>query len=428
MDHLSLPEDFLHFVWKAQAFVSKELRTTAGETLTLFSVGTHNHNAGADFEAARLRVGTQEWFGNVEIHHKASEWEAHGHHKDPNYNAVILHVVWKADQVVRREDGTLMPTLELAGRIPKRMMLRYEEFLNTSAAIPCAPYFASVSLKTKAAALEFTLKHRLNKKSAEVLELLEGNKGNWEETFYQILAKSYGFKTNATAFLSLAKGLPLKVLQKHRTNNKHLEALLLGQSGLLDDLLDDPYGQELKREYNFLSQKYQLQHTRGYRSQWKFSRVRPQNAPLVRILQFGSLMQQQQLLFSTLLETKKIKDVLSLFEVKVPEFWKGYFTPFPQMGRATRENILINALIPTLWAYGERQGRTKEKEKARAFLEAMKPEKNSILRLWEDLDVPLNHAGNTQAALELKNSFCQKRQCLQCPIGQEVLHRKEDQA
>ena len=70
-----------------------------------------------DFFNASIRIDGQFWFGNVEIHVKASDWYVHRHEEDANYIGVILHVVWEYDVPVFRKDGSEICCLELKNHV-----------------------------------------------------------------------------------------------------------------------------------------------------------------------------------------------------------------------------------------------------------------------------------------------------------------------
>ena len=102
-------------VWHNCLFNHDKLVTTCGKSVQIISGGDLNHADGPDFSNARIRMNDLAHFGSVELHIHCSDWYAHGHHLDPKYNNVILHVVLYPDNAcpVQLEDGTSAPTLIL---------------------------------------------------------------------------------------------------------------------------------------------------------------------------------------------------------------------------------------------------------------------------------------------------------------------------
>ena len=123
-------EDLLYYVWKNQKFQKVGLRSTANEVVEIITPGQLNTSSGPDFFNARIRIGNQQWAGNVEIHVKSSHWYTHGHETDPNYDSIILHVVWEDDVAIYRKNGNLIPTLSLKKYIPLALLNSYDELLH----------------------------------------------------------------------------------------------------------------------------------------------------------------------------------------------------------------------------------------------------------------------------------------------------------
>ncbi|HFC00474.1 MAG TPA: DUF2851 family protein, partial [Phaeodactylibacter sp.] len=253
-----MKEDLLHYVWRLQRFDSNDLKTTEGHPVQIQKTGNHNTHAGPDFTDARVKIGETLWAGNVEMHLKSSDWLAHQHQSDKAYENVILHVVLDDDERIKRQDGTPIPCVELKKRIPSKLSKIYQKLLHNEQWIPCQHYFYEIGEMTKVLWLDRLLVERMEAKTIAIETILNENKNNWEAAFYQILARNFGVKVNAAPFEQLAKSLPLVILGKHKSNLFQIEALLFGQSGLLEGELHDDYPKRLQKEYQFLQKKYQL--------------------------------------------------------------------------------------------------------------------------------------------------------------------------
>src|SRR5690606_30977311 len=127
---MDLSEDFLQFVWKYGLFNRESLVTTTGEHMHIVEPGRHNHDAGPDFHLAKIEIGGVLWVGNVEVHTRSQQWNAHRHQTDHAYNNVILHVVWRDDAMVRRSDQTKPWTISLEGRIFPHVLLHYRGIMD----------------------------------------------------------------------------------------------------------------------------------------------------------------------------------------------------------------------------------------------------------------------------------------------------------
>lgn len=415
-------EELLHYVWRYKKFPLGNLQTTDGEPIEIIDFGLPNTNAGADFSNAKIKINNLIWAGDVEIHLKSSDWQQHQHHKNRAYNNVILHVVAECNCRVFDADNREIPQLEL--KIPNRIidnLFSYDVHF-----IPCEKSLAELkSSVVKDAWLESLLVERFIRKTEDIKAVLAQNGNDWESAFYLFLARNFGFGKNADAFMMLAKSLPLNYLRKHKDNLLQTEALLFGQAGLLPDKSSDDYTNLLIQEYAFLRQKFQL--TPIPTHLWRMFRLRPMNFPHIRIAQLASLLQRYDCLFSKIIENP-IKEALhELFRVEVSDFWNTHYN-FSNPSRSRSKHltnnsldaIIINSVIPFLFAYGQLQGRDSLCEQALNLLNELPAEKNKIVEKFHQLQFPTHSAADTQALLQLKNCYCDTRKCLQCRFFQEI--------
>ena len=434
MPPTSLPfsEAFLHYLWRHRLFHITNLKTTDGTPLTILDPGTHNvHDAGPDFNQARIRLGDTLWAGHIELHKRASDWLVHQHQHDPAYQTVILHVVYENDVPLYRASGEHIPTLVLRGRIPPRYLHRYAQLLNSNKWIPCETQLSARALQDVDDWLHYLAKERLAYKAITIEEALEQTQHHWEETFYYFLARNFGLPQNATAFEALARSLPLKVLIQSKTDLLQLEALLLGQSGLLAlETQPDAYTQRLQQEYRFLAHKYQLHPLPA--GAWKRGGMRPAHFPTIRMAQFAALVHQSQHLFSNILETAEAKALRPLFAVEAKGYWYTHYRlgrPTPArkkaLGQGAINSLLINTIAPFLVAYGRHKGDAQYGRRALALLQHIPAERNRVVEQWRDLGVQPKHALHTQALLQLKKHYCDAKRCLNCSFGHRVLNRRD---
>ncbi|WP_374163375.1 DUF2851 family protein [Arcticibacter sp. MXS-1] len=410
-----MSEEFLHFIWKYRLFSQRNLSTIDGETLNILSPGTYTGDAGPDFTNARIRIGETLWVGNVEIHIFSSDWDKHRHALDKAYNNVILHVVYEHDREVRRNDRTCPPTLAIKDCIKPGLESRYLALIENASWISCEKQIGMVDEVYIQNALSRSLIARLEEKSEAIMKLVGEFKGSWDDAFYIMLARSFGFKVNALPFELLARSLPQKILARHKDNPLQIEALLFGQAGFLEQQAADDYIAALRREYRFLQKKYGLHPVEAY--VWKFLRLRPQNFPTLRIAQFAALVNKSEHLFSRVLEMNDNRAIAKLFtELPVNPYWKTHYQPGKavvsvgcQPGKASVNGILLNAVVTMLFAYGRHAGRTELEDSAIGLLESISPETNQVVRRFKAIGVSPKSAADSQALLQLKKSWCDKK-------------------
>ncbi len=420
-------ESFLHYVWQLQYFTKQNLISSQGEPIHIFNPGFLNTHAGPDFSNAKIAIGDVQWIGTVEIHIYSSDWLVHKHHVDGAYENVILHVVWDNDKPVKRKDGTWLPTLELKNRVDDNLILKYKRLMNSPEEIPCMAAFASVPDVEKFSMIDKSVTTRLEAKANEVMKMHERNNHDWAETCYQTIGKNFGFKVNADPFLQLTQSLPYKILLKHSDRLDQLEALLFGQAGFLDDICDDEYSKQLKKEYEFLSTKYDLVKWKLKKSQWRFLRLRPANFPTIRIAQLATLLFHQKNIFSKLLESS-YQGLIEIFTIHQSSYWRTHYAfhtgetkEVPPFGEMSRDLVIINSVVPLLVAYGRMQGEQEWIDRAVSILQEIPPETNAITKRWASIGQKASSAFDSQGLIELYNSFCLKKRCLDCNIGASIM-------
>jgi Protein of unknown function (DUF2851) len=428
---IQMTERLLQFIWQFQYYDTKELTTTAEEPLKIIFPGQYNTNQGPDFSNARIKLGRTTWAGTIELHCKTSDWDKHKHQHDTNYNNVVLHVVWEDDS--HRNPGSLKPTpanarhpiVELKGRVSGILLKRYEELMASTNFIPCEKNIQSVRDITWKSWKDRLLAERLLRKAATVEQYLEQNKFHWEETFWWLLARNFGIKVNADAFEEMARSIPLKILAKHKTQIHQLEAILLGQAGLLNEKFSGNYPQMLQREYQFQKNKYGLN---PISVPVFFLRMRPGNFPTVRLGQLAMLIHGSAHLFSKIKEADSVKDVKTWFAVTANDYWHYHYhfdekAAFKKkkLGMDMVNNIIINTVAPVLFAYGNYNDEHRYKEKALQWLEETEAENNNITNGFKLLGIESRNAFDSQGLIELKNEYCSKKRCLDCGAGNSIL-------
>ncbi len=418
-------EEFLYYLW-AYYLAGKSFTGTNAENILIEKTGLRNTDSGPDFFNGRIWINNTLWAGNIEMHVYASDWLKHGHQNDVAYDNVILHVVYEADISVKRQNGDPIPTLELKGKFDENIFLRYQGFILSDQWIPCQNDIADVNHFELRNWLYRLSIERLEEKSRLVLNSLANNKSDFNEVFYIHLLRSFGFKTNSEAFEQLGRSLPYMVLAKHKSNLTQIEALLFGQAGLLRGDFKDNYPNLLKAEYKFLAQKYSLRPLNAHI--WKFMRMRPANFPSIRMAQFAQMIYHSSGLIHKILEAERLPDIVDLFRASASAYWQNHFrfdhTSPPStkaLGKLSIHLILINTIIPFIFVYGQNMQDEELKEKALRWLEALPAEKNGIISHFNELGIVARNAMQSQALIQLKNAYCNKKRCLHCSIGHQLL-------
>ena len=423
-----MTERLLQYIWQFQYFNAAELVTGEGEALQIIHPGKLNTNQGPDFSDAKIKIGKTMWAGSIELHINSSDWNNHKHSGDKHYKNVVLHVVWQHDADLNLPFSTLV----LQDKVPKVLLYKYDELMNTDSFIPCEKSIQLVPALTWQNWKERILIERLESKTKIIFDYLNKNNNHWEETFWWLLAKNFGIKLNSTAFEKIAQSVSINILAKLKGQIHQTEAVLFGQAGLLDaDFIED-YPKLLQREYKFLKKKYSLPKVEA---SLIFLRMRPSNFPTIRLAQLAMLIHNSLHLFSKIKESTDLKAVKELLNVTANDYWHYHYifdeeTAFKKknLGDQMIDNILINTVVPILFAYGLYHNEPAFKDKALQWLEQIKAEKNSITKGFETLQIENKTAFDSQALIQLKNEYCNKKRCLDCSVGNKLIRAKTPSA
>lgn len=419
-------EQLLHYVWKHKIFPLKELKTTTGQQVEVIDTGLAKTDAGPDFFNAKLKLDGVLWIGNIEIHERSSDWFKHGHHADAGYNSVILHIASEIDTEISRSNGERIPQIQLI--CPEAVRTNYKELLETDSYPPCYRIIPSLPPFTAHSWMTALQMERFEQKATLLNERLKRCQGNWEDAFFITLARNFGFGLNGDAFETWAHRLPFRAVDKHRNDLFQIEAIFFGQAGILEDSDGDGYYLRLKKEYTYLQHKFGLIPMDA--SLWRFLRLRPANFPHIRIAQLACLYHRAYGLLSRIMETETLQGVRDILKGGTSEYWLTHYTfggsspSRPKtLSNTSLDLLIINTVVTFLYAYGLHKGNRVLCARAGSFLEELKAENNYITRMWEQCGMKASNAADSQALIQLKKEYCDKKKCLYCRIGYEYLKR-----
>ena len=429
-------EQLLHYVWRHKMFPLQEMHTTDGKLVEVIDPGLHNRNAGPDFFNAKVKIDGTLWVGNVEIHDRSHDWYVHGHDHDSAYNNVVLHVAGVVDDNVITSDGKFLPQLQLD--VPKEINDHYKELLETDQYPPCYKIIPDLTKLTIHSWMSALQTERLEQKTEAIKARVDRNNGSWENGYFTTLARNYGFGINGDAFEMWANTLPLKAVDHHRDDVFQIEAIFMGQAGLLElntipsqyqrDALNEGYFAKLRNEYQYLAHKFSMKPMDA--TMWRFLRLRPQNFPHIRISQLANLYYSRRAGLSSLVECTTIEQIKAVLATSVTPYWETHYTfgstscrNDKNLSPASLNLLMINTAIPMLFAYGKHKSDEAICDRAFDLLEQLKAENNYITRLWQQCGLTAQNAGDSQALIQLKKEYCDKKDCLRCRIGFEYLKR-----
>jgi hypothetical protein len=420
-------EDFVQFVWKFSLFSKENLILPTGERIQIVYPGTQNFNGGPDFFNAKIYIGETLWVGNVEIHLSIKDWHQHQHALDAAYNNIILHVVYaEENEPIKLQNKRHVPSLSICKYIYPKTLEKYEQLQShESLFIPCQRLIIQVEPFTYTEFYETLLFERLERKVLDIENDLRFVQGDMDAAFNLNLFKYFGAPLNKGNFELLARSFTRSQLHKQQVSIIQLESFLFGLADLLQG--QDPYALSLQAEFDYTKSLFKLQnYCKG--SQWHFAGVRPQNFPTIRIAQLAALLFKNPRMFTQIIEESSLKTIKNKFELEVSAYWTSHYS-FNKVSKASSkrlsssfiDKLLINLIVPMLFFYGKYIGEERYIERAVRFLNETKAEQNQLIKGFKALSAPCANAFDSQALIELKNSYCIPKKCLSCRIGYQLL-------
>lgn len=435
-----IPELAVSAAWHEQRLVGP-FQTAGGEALEIVHRGTWSHGFGPDFtDALILFNGRELRTGSVEVHLRTSGWEAHGHHLDPRYDPVILHVVLRDDgSPTRRHDGGLVPVLELEPHLAQPLSI-------DTAAADWSQFGGAVCASDLAKARPGTIRNilwqlgdlRLGAKSARLEARLTASPP--AEILHQELWDGLGFSANREPMKTLARLVPLAALEAllatvSAGNRLDLaRGILFGAAGFLPLSPSDARFGNLSPEVTRRLEEAWRSHGGAWYGQqlpptaWTRARVRPANHPLARLAAGAALIANAQgrggLLAAVLAPLRAGDDVAIAFRALVTAGNAA------TLGADRAGALLTNAVLPFGLALAEQTGDADLAEAvSRAWERLSAPESNAVIRRAQRQvagEVPLGRLGSrgSQGLIHLDSTLCAPRRCYECPIARAVVATK----
>ncbi|MEC5157433.1 DUF2851 family protein [Chryseobacterium sp. MP_3.2] len=419
-------EKLLQYLWNFKIFSNFDFSDVDGNQLEIIDFGAWNFNSGPDFLLGKIKSKGFVLAGHIELHVRASDWIFHRHSSNPEFENLILHVVYQNDVEIEEFQLKNIPTLELKNYIDESLLWKYESLLQENQFIPCAKIFDVEKIPLQF--WEESLLKKLDEKSIEIEEALRHNQNNYEAVLFHNLAYAFGLKVNAALFKQLAESFDFKIINKIRQNETQLEALFFGTTNWLENPKDEQM-KIWKREFQFLQVKFSLTPQRTIP---KFSRLRPPNFPTLRLSQLASLYHLHQNLFSKVMSAKDVNALHLIFQkVKASTYWDKHFN-FGTVSSVEGEKfltsqfidlVLINAVLPLKYTFLKNSNENAVDEILNFYRQIL-PEKNTIIEGWKSLGAVAENSAESQAMLYHYKNYCLQKKCLNCGIGFKILQNK----
>lgn len=392
-------ERWLQTIWGRIDWCGWKLFTSDGQSLQVLSPGIWNPNQGPDFLQAQLFIGQILWVGSIELHVRSSEWFRHCHPDDPNYQDVVLHVVWEMDRLF-----PALPILELSKYINQKNAARDVHPLIDIGLLACHRVMRPVDDILWQEWRWHLLSQRLIKKTAQ----FQSSKSH---SLRRALARQLGAWVNRDVFEFIDTSIPDELFEWARADLHRITALYLGQGGFLAAAPTSSYWQYLSDLYRNIQRVNQI-HPPHKQLLWM--RIRPAASPMLRLAQLAYLYHTGWMDRGKWLE-EDLHDLRSILRQKDrPEYWQEIFPlDLSNTKQAAFSEWVVKGLLINLWAYLNAHDVASIQDR----LQRLPLEDNRITRMFALMKLTPATAADSQAMMELYHAYCSRQRCAHCCLA-----------
>lgn len=404
----------INYIWEHKLIQHERLTTTEGKNVRIISYGKSGKDNGL-YTGARIRIGEETLTGCVRIHDS-------DHKECMEHDNVILNVATTSSDKATLFDKCRTPLLKI--EIPEEMKKEFDCATQQTGNLQCMESINGISTLEQHAYMSRLLVERMEEKGIGIKKTLHECGGRWNDTLFRTIVRSLGFGIQSNAFTLLANIIDIRALEKHRDNLLQLEAILLGQAGLLERksipyyyqaIADkERYYDEITREFRFLKNKFDLQILDH--NIWNGNYT-----PHVRIARVAKLFHMERLEISRMLQCESNTEYYRLLDCTLEGYWSNHIciggTETSGNGGMSKRHldiIIINAIIPIIYMWGKLHGKERECNKAEEMLHRINSEENRIVRQWKDHGARIECAADSQAILQLDKRYCRTHRCSEC--------------
>lgn len=417
----AIPEAVVQHAWGRGLFERSALRTTEGEAVRVVRTGRLNRASGPDFSGALVHIGGLAWAGDVEIHRTSADWERHGHHTDPAYSRVVLHVVLSADArtgTLRRADGSALPELVLLPHLDRSLAAVVRDLAAAPDVAPrCRTRWPEVPAALTSDWLRALGAARLRSRAA-ALGRAYGRRPDLGALLVGRIFRALGYADNADAMEALAGRLPLGVARA-LDDPADVLALVVGAAGLATPLAPDG-----------LDARFAAVAPAGLvpmpREAWRRS-GRPANAPRTRLAQAAALIAPGGVLRADAVArfAAALTDGPDAGPDSGPALALDLLRPAPadatpRLGADRARDAFVNAVAPVLLLDAEMRGDAALDARVVETVARLPAARDRITDGFREAGTPLRRALDAQGAHALARDYCDEGRCARCAVGRHL--------
>jgi hypothetical protein len=443
---MKISEKTVAFIWQHQLVYG--LKTVDGKTVEVCYPGRNASGGGCDFSDAVFYCDGRQVCGNVEVHVKSSYWYRHGHHKDPNYDKVSLHVVMWHDfsGPTILHNGNSIPILALFSFLSAPL----KEESNTSVEGNKADIFFCSKAKRYSSVEDLIdvldragEKRFMLKMNAFYEELAGGQKA--ERVLMKYVARALGYMNNMTPFEKLSRILLSERFKAYLCADLlSIQSIIVGTAGLLPSQRAVIHNRDRDEHVLYIYRMEEIWRSLGHEDimneqEWRLFSMRPQNYPVRRQIALACLIARYRdkgmadsltRLISAAADNRLCPELREALQVASRGYWTDHVDfgitlkhDAALLGGGRAGEIAVNVVLPFIAAWSGLHHDTRLQERSiTAYKRFSRLEDNQITRhMKEQLfrgTMPGLNAARQQGLIHIYRTSCRQRDCAECMIAQ----------
>lgn len=414
--------------------MGREFETVDGKRVRVVQFGHWNHGAGPDFLQAAVEIDGELHAGALELDHRASDWEAHGHAVNEAFNGVVLHVVFvpeTARHYTRTADHREVPRVCVPGSALREALDLPPVPVADAHPGRCFRPLATMEDRHIDSLLAGAARHRAQNKHRRRVRAVDA--AGEDEWLWQAVAETLGYRPNKLAMTLLAQRLPVSMLGQ---TPDAVESIVFGASGFLSAGLHARAAADSQAYLRGLWERWwqvrgEYEPTPERAIPWKLSGIRPVNHPQRRLACLAGIARRWKEFSRVCLKTGGAEELGGFFSTLEHAFWNHHYTlkskrtddELALIGPDRIRDFQINHLLPARLASDEKPA-WEFYQKLPAPAVSEKVDKASV-RLFGDTPkrkAYLKKAWQHQALLQIYRDFCLRdtSDCADCPFPEQL--------
>lgn len=377
-------EELIQWIWEELRFECRSLSTVCGKRLEISDPGVKNQGHGPDFFRASVVIDGLQWHGAVEVHNRAGLWREHHHHKDPEYNRVILHVVYEDEgNPAITQDGFRPYVLELKPYLSRPLHVLLRE--KGKGSFPCAGAWTARKQKAFEEQIRKSHEEYFSYKTEQLLGYYPAGQVPsiaWRHCLIKAVYDTLGIPGNREAMRELA--------------DEALKLRNLPEDKFVDAVYDLAFGKHAKI------------------FGWRYSGMRPAGRPQVRVRQAAAL------------HIRLNRFPMAQFLKLGVRAWHKNLETIPeteQIGKERREILRKTVFLPAVYLLGDLFAVKRLQHEAQSeWLSAGPLVPGTIQKAFRKAGFRVGSAVNCDGMIHQYKRYCRTGRCIRCKVFKSAIH------